>query len=264
MNIILPIVLIIGGLVAIFYLRPKIQNKGLEIKYMQTKTISELRGMFSQMDGMSLGEDYREYVEIKGTVTDQAPVRTPYSEREVAYCESKLLQVTESKEQYRDREGNLRTRVSKRETPISDEKTSQTIHISDGSSSEEVVLEIQASGCELDIPKTFDRFEPKNNLNRYGYFSRHPFNRFGAETLGFKMIEKTIELNQKLYVLGEAFCVGGEIHIGVPQDSKKPFIISTKSEEEIVNSSERNVQFSLFGGMAAIVLGAFLMFYLNV
>ena len=39
MEILIPIALIVGGLVAIFYLRKKAQNDVLEIKYMQTKSI---------------------------------------------------------------------------------------------------------------------------------------------------------------------------------------------------------------------------------
>ncbi len=31
----------------------------------------------------------------------------------------------------------------------------------DSSSNDSVVLEINGTGCNLDIPKTFDRFEPK-------------------------------------------------------------------------------------------------------
>lgn len=264
MNIILPAVLIIGGMLSIFYLRPKMQNKTMEMKFMQTKSIAELLEMFDNMDNMDLGEDYRQYVELKGNVCSQAPVMTPYSEREVAYCESGLTQVTEVKEQYRDNEGCLKTRVTKRDSPISNEKTSQVIRMKDSTDAGEIVLEIQASGCELDIPKTFDRFEPKNNMSRYGYFSSRSYGRFGADTLGFKMTEKTIELNQKLYVIGEAFLSGGEIHIGKPKDSKKPFIVSTKSEEELINSSDRNALFSLVGGIAAAAAGVALIIYLNI
>lgn len=264
MNIILPIALIIGGLLCIFYIRPKIQNKVMEMKYMQTKSVAELRQMFDNMDSMVLGDEYREYVEIKGNVCSQASVMTPYSERKVSYCESGLTQVTEVKEQYRDNEGCLKTRVTKRETLISNEKTSQVIRMKDSTDAGEIVLEIQASGCELDIPKTFDRFEPKNNLRRYGCFSTCPSECFGVGTLGFKMMEKTIELDQKLYVIGEAFLSDGEIHIGKPKDPKKPFIVSTRSEEELISSSDRNALLSLAGGIAATVIGAALIFYLNI
>lgn len=255
MNIIIALLLIGGGLGAIFYIRPKTQNNVTEIKYMQTKTISELKDMFKQMDLNGLGNDYREFVELKGTVVSDNLVDTPFSNRKVVYCESKLAQVTESREQYRDNNGNLQTRVTKHENTISNEKSSQEISMLDNSTNDSVVLEINATGCKLDIPKTFDRFEPKGNLGNYRYFNSFSWNRFGSETLGFKMTEETIESNQSLYVIGEAFKVGDKIHIGKPQDNKKPFIVTTKSEEDLINKSNQNALFLLIGGIISIVVG---------
>lgn len=255
MEIIIPILFIVGGLVAIFYIRPKTKDNVTEIKYMQTKTISELNDMFKQMDENGLGDNYREFVELKGTISADNLVETPFSNRKVAYCESIVSQVTESKEQYRDSNGNMRTRVNKHENTISNEKSSQDISIVDNSSNESVVLEINASGCKLDIPKTFDRFEQKGNLGNYRYFKSFSLNRFGAETLGFKLIEKTINANQNIYAIGEAFKVGNKIHIGKPQDNKKPFIVTTKSEEDLINTSNKNAMIALIGGIIAIVIG---------
>ena len=255
MNILISIALIAGGLASIFYIRKKAQSTAIEMKFMQTKTISELKDMFNQMETNGLGNEYREYVELKGNIVSNELVKTPFSNRKVAYCESTLAQVTEQKEQYRDSNGNVRTKVNKRENTISNEKTSQEINMKDSSTNENVVIEINGTGCNLDIPKTFDRFEPKSNLNSYSYFNSFSWSRYGAETLGFKMTEKTIDENQSLYVLGEAFKVGDTIHIGKPQDSKKPFIVTTKSEEDFVNKSNQNAMFALIGGIAAIVIG---------
>lgn len=177
MEIIIPLLLVGGGLVAIFYIRLKMQNNVTEIKYMQTKSISELNDMFGQMDANGLGNDYREFVELKGTIVSDNLVETPFSNRKVAYCDSQLVQVTETREQYRDSNGNMQTRIGKHENTISNEKSSQEISIKDNSSNEPVVLEINATGCKLDIPKTFDRFEPKGNLGNYRYFNS--FNRRG-------------------------------------------------------------------------------------
>lgn len=254
MDIILPLLLIGGGLAAIFYIRPKTKNGVTEMKYLQTKTIAELKEMFSQMEANGLGNEYREFVELKGSVVSDNLVETPFSNRKVAYCESKLAQVTEAKEEYRDSNGQYRTKIAKHENTISDEKSSQEIAMIDNSS-EEVVLEINATGCKLDIPKTFDRFEPKTNLGGYRYFNTFSWNRIGAETLGFKMTEETIEANQSLYVIGEAFRVGDKIHIGKPQDNKKPFIVTTKSEEDLVNSSNQNAMFALIAGIIGIIIG---------
>lgn len=254
MEILLPILLIAGGLVAIFYIRPKTKGNITEIKYMQTKKISELKDMFEQMEANGLGENYREFVELKGIARSDNLIETPFSNRKVAYCESKLLQVTETRERYTDSNGNVQTRVRKHENNISNEQSSQTISITDNSN-ENIVLEINGTGCKLDIPKTFDRFEPKTNLNRYRYFNSFSWNRFGVETLGVKMIENTIDIGQSLYVIGEAFKVGNTIHIGKPQDNSKPFIVTTKSEEDLVNKSNKNATISLIGGIIAIIIG---------
>ena len=199
MAVILPILLIAGGLGVIFYFRPKIKNNITEVKYMQTKTISELKDMFSQMEKNGLENEYREFVELKGNVDSNNLIETPFSNRKVAYCNSKLSQVTETKEEYRDSNGNYRTRIDKHENTISEEQSSQYIGMLDSSSNESAIIEINATGCKLDIPKTFDRFEPKGNLGNYRYFNSFSWNRYGAETLGFKMTEKTIEPNQNLY-----------------------------------------------------------------
>lgn len=258
MEILSGIIFIVAGLASIFYIRPKTKNKVTEIKYLKTKTITELKDMFDQMDANGLGNDYREYVELKGTIVSDDLKDTPFSNRKVAYCESRLAQVTQTTETYTDNNGNMRTRVTKHENTISDEKTSQEISMLDKSSNDSIIVEINAAGCDLDIPKTFDRFEPKTNLGGYRYFNTFSLNRFGAETLGFKMTEKTIGANQSLYVLGEAFKVGDKIHIGKPQDNKKPFIVTTKSEEDLVNSSNQNATIALFGGIIAIVIGIIL------
>lgn len=259
MELVLPIILVGVGVVAIFYLRPKTQNNITEIKYMQTKSISELNDMFNQMKENGLENEYREFVELKGTIVSDKTVNTPFSNRKVAYCKSQLSQVTEIREQYRDSNGYMQTRTTKHENKISEEKTSQEILMTDTSSNKTVILEINSTGCKLDIPKTFDRFEPKSNLSGYNYFNSFSWNRFGAETLGFKMIEETIDENQNLYVIGEAFKVGDTIHIGKPQDSKKPFIVTTKSEEELVNNSNQHSLFLLIGGIAAIVIGVIML-----
>lgn len=260
MGIILPIILIGGGLAAIFYFRPKTQNNVTEMKYMQTKSISELENMFSQMDSNGVGDQYREFVELKGNVVSDNLVETPFSNRKVAYYESKVAQVAERREEYTDNNGNRQIRTRKEENEISSDKSSQDIRLTDSSSNNPVILDINGSGCKLDIPKTFDRFEPRNNVGNYRFFNSFSIDRYGSETLGFKMTEETIDANQHLYVIGEAYRVGEQIHIGKPQDKKKPFIVTTKTEEDMINSSTQSAMYLLIGGIIATLAGVIWMF----
>ncbi len=260
MHIVLAILLIAVGPVCIFYLRPKMRSRVTEMKFMQTKTIADLRQIFSQMGESGLQEGYREYAELKGTAVSDPPAETPFSNQKVAYCESTLSQVTEERERYQDNDGHWQERVVRRENSISDEKSSQYLLFQDSSGAERVTLEIDASGCTLDIPKTFDRFEPRTNLSGYRFFNNFGFGDFGADTLGFRMTEKTIRQNQQLYVLGEAFLSGDEIHIGAPGDRKKPFIVTTKSEDDMVRSTEQNATLALIGGIASVAIGVLIIF----
>lgn len=255
MMILTGLILIAAGIAGIVYFRPKFKNDIMEIQYMETSTIDELETMFAQMDESGLGSDYRQYVELKGPAFVNQPVTTPFSNQSVAYCESRLQQVTEEKERYRDSKGNYHDRINKREHTISNEKSGEAIYLRDSASGTQILLDLSASGCKLDIPTTYDRFEPKNNLHNHRFFHSFSYNSNDASTLGFRMNEKTIKVNQMLYVIGEAFKTGDQIMIGRPMDSKKPFIISTKSEDDLVNHGKRNAQIALLGGIAAIVAG---------
>ena len=68
MNILIAMALIAGGLASIFYIRTKAQSTAMEMKFMQTKSIADLKEMFNQMDSNGLGNEYREYVELKGNI----------------------------------------------------------------------------------------------------------------------------------------------------------------------------------------------------
>ena len=90
MHIVLAILLIAVGPVCIFYLRPKMRNRVTEMKFMQTKTIADLRQIFSQMSGNGLEGSYQEYTELKGVAVSDPPAEAPFSNQKVAYCESAL------------------------------------------------------------------------------------------------------------------------------------------------------------------------------
>ena len=63
-----------------------------------------------------------------------------------------------------------------------------------------------------------------------------------------------------MQIIGEAFKVGDTLHIGKPQDPKKPFIVTTKSEEDLVNTSDKNAMLYLVGGIIAIIIGMVMIF----
>ncbi|MDO4793802.1 MAG: GIDE domain-containing protein [Filifactor alocis] len=260
--LIISLLLIIGGLVSIFYLYPKKKNQVMEMQFMQTKPIRELREMFNTMRESGLEDSYTEFVELKGRIVTEG-IKTPFSGREVAYFESTVSSVNEVEKVEYDDKGNRRTTMVKEEHLISNEESSHTVGLRDASTDEVIMLEINSSGCTLDIPKTWDRLDP--NFNFADYETRRSYrsqiNRMGSgRFLGYRTTERTIDKNAQLYVLGEAFKSGDTIHIGKPKDPKKPFLVTTKSEENMVKETQSSSKVLLFGGIGAVVVGILLFF----
>ncbi|HAN46945.1 MAG TPA: hypothetical protein DCQ32_10425, partial [Cyanobacteria bacterium UBA8156] len=67
--------------------------------------------------------------------------------------------------------------------------------------------------------------------------------------------ETAIVVGSRLYVLGEARIVDSQLAIAKPSDPNDPFLISVKSEEEMVSQRQQNTTTALVGAIAGSVLG---------
>lgn len=252
LGMLLPVALMGIGAWAILWVRPQMLGHLREMKFMNTSTVQELLDTCRTMEESGIGEGFRSYVELKGKVVAEHPVRTPFSDQAVAYCSSRLTAVTEVEETYRKEDGTTGTRIRKQEDVLTTEESSQVLLFKDASADVKVVLDI-SNGCRFDIPETFDRFEPVANLGRYSYFRNFRYNRPNLQ--GYRMREKTVPLQQSLYVLGEAYMEGDTLHVGKPLEKDQSFIVSTRSEDQLTGKYESNGKLALFGGIAGIAAG---------
>ncbi len=254
------IMLVLGALLAI--LAPmKIKNKNIEIRFMQTTPVKELKEILEGNAAAGL-EGYRHYVELKGKAGSEKPVKTPFSEKEVAYYDSNLYQVTEERQTPADKSKTAQA-VKKNETLMSNDKSSQPFYLKDTSCLQEVTIDISQAGSALEALKTFDRFEPSNNLGKYSFFTGNRYSVSGTGTLGFRMTEKTIPLGQNLYVLGEARLENNRIFLGKPVDKKKPFIVSVRDKSDIVSSNKSGANVALVFGILIAAAGILLMIFMR-
>lgn len=111
-------------------------------------------------------------------------------------------------------------------------------------------------GASLYLKDGEDRFEPYDSNKTYSFFGVQFTAPAGGGTLGFRYKERIIPLGHPLYVVGEARQSGGGLRIGRPSEAGKPFIVSTKSEEEVVNDLKGSAKGSFYLGIALMVIGA--------
>ncbi|MBR4555142.1 MAG: hypothetical protein IKO27_06055 [Ruminococcus sp.] len=258
--IIIGVLLVALGVYLAVFQRAKSANVALEIQAQPTKTFEEVREALEAMQ--EFNPSYRELVEIKGVAASSEDVKTPYTNRSVAFYTAETIQVSETTEEYSDSQGNRKIRTTKHEDRLSSEESTAELLVRDNAGNE-IVIETNGVTGKLDLVKTHDRLETQNPYGA-GY-DNAPFRRYnrftapsygtGHRIIGYKQVEKTFPLGGALYVLGEAYMMAGRIWIGPPKDKKQPFIVTTKSEEQMLKDTQSSQTASTVGGIICAVLG---------
>ncbi len=254
--------LILGGAALSFFVPRKIKARNIEIKFMKTTPIGELKALLEDSEKEGL-HGYRHYVELKGSAGSDDPEKTPYSKRDVAYYQSYLYQVYQEVHTFRDDKGRTHRQLVRKEAQMGNQQSSNPITVNDRQTGDKVYLDVNQSGLKLETLKTLDRFEPVNNMRKYDFFSGFQFSNMGSKTLGFRMLEKTIPLGQQLYFLGEAWLEGNRIQLGKPGEKDKPFIASVRSEEDIVQTNVKNANIALVFGILIAIAGIAVMIFMR-
>ena len=252
-TIIIGAVLIVLGVVLSLVVSTKIKNKNIEIQFMKTTSIGELKKNLKENEAQGLS-GYREFAELKGLADADSPYKTPYSEKDVAYYDADIYQVFEEVETYTDENGTHQ-RVKRNETLMSNQKTPGPIVLKDAETGDKAYIELLNHGMQLDTVKTLDKFEPVNMMQQYNFFTGFHYNPMGVKTLGFRMVEKSIPLGQPLYVLGDAYMENSRLTISKPVDTKKPYIVSVKNETDLVHGNKVGANMALYGGIVLAVIG---------
>lgn len=254
-TIVIGLVLIAAGALCAFVLRNKLSGKAVDVQYMKTTPLAELKKTFADMTSGGLDSNFRQYVELQGVAASATPPNAPYSQQSVAFYEAELIQVYETSEYYTDDQGRQQQRSVRKEQSVTNERSAEPLLLKDAATGDTAMLDLQDSGLHLDLLNGCDRFEPSENMNAYGFFNTYIPRQLGNRTLGYRLKERIIPLGQQLYVLGEAYLRNGGICVGRPSDNRKSFIISTKSEAQITREAKTGSTIALIGGAALAVGG---------
>ncbi len=251
--IIIGVACVAGGVYIAVFQRAKSANVALEIQAQPTKTYEEVKEALEAMQDYD--PNYRELVEFKGFASSSQEVITPYSRQKVAFYIAENIQVSEDTEERRDSDGSRRMVTTKHEQKLSEDVSGADLIVKDNFG-HEIVIETKGVENKLDLVQSYDTLDRSNTGNpTYGRGYGVRANGTGHRIIGYKQIEKTFPLNAAMYVLGEAYMISNRIFIGPPKNTKSPFIVTTKSEEQMLKKTQGSQTTSLFGGLALAVLG---------
>jgi len=262
------------GLVALavaallFFLSRRSDRRVYYLRATETSTVGAIEKLVAEVaadmpDGLATG--YEDYVEVKGQVVCEEPLHGEISDEVGAIVETEVVRVAERHEETRDAQGNVRTEWRKHEETVSSSRRESPFWVDDGTGR----LRVKPAGSRgVELVKVMERFEPAGaNENGLGGQVTLSLGRFQmslgsgrwdpttSRTLGYRFTERVLPIGKPVYAIGEvAVSLDEGLLLRPPteEDKQKPFMVSLKTEEEIVKGAEKSAKVMRF---IAIVLG---------
>lgn len=233
-----------------------------QMKLAETRKVSEIKSISGEVAAELGAGSFNEVLEVKGTLKCARPLKSALKGEPCAHFEMEVIREYEERVERVDSEGRRRMETVRRSETLSSDRQSVEFVVDDGSGE----IEIRPEGADIDSVQVLDKFEPGESQHgggamiRYGNFSLSVGHSSGGQrrTLGYRYRERVLPLERRVYVLGECRDDDGTLAIRRPTDSEKRFIISLKSEEELIRSHEESMSWLKYGGY--IGLGAGVLF----
>ncbi|GAB1433776.1 hypothetical protein MASR2M29_24200 [Spirochaetota bacterium] len=226
-------------------------KKALDIGSVETSTAKDLISLAEDVAKEIGAGSFSQQVELKGVAESGQSLKSEMTAEPCVWYRSVVTREYEENYTERDSDGKTTTRTRRGSEIVSSNERSIAFALRDASGS----ITVDPDGASIDSVKVLSRFE---NGELGTGFSIGSF-RFsvgvpgrGRRTLGYKMEEFILPLGKDLYVLGEARDESGKLKVGKPSKKGARFIISTKSEEELLKAAKGG-QKGL--NIAAIALG---------
>jgi len=258
MAIIAAILFVIAGLL-VFFMR-KNMDKIYHMKATETSTVGQLEEM-AQSVRADMGEGpshWNEQVELKGKVVSEHPLFGQFTKRPAVVVKTKIVREYEEFKESRNSEGKITRRWVKRSDTLHDDTRETSFTIDDGSGR----LHVSPSGAEYTLETVVNRFEPPGAMERgstisFGGFSLSVGNMsFGSSRrlLGYRIRESILPVGSDIYALGEVRDGTDGLTLNDSSDKEKPFILSVKSEEELLQQYEKTANMQKYGAMGLAVI----------
>jgi hypothetical protein len=235
--------LIGGGVLAIvgiilWMMKGKKEGKSAILELAETSDVKDVNELWESMRNSMGDGSFTHFVEIKGVAHAESPLTSELSSTECVYYSSKVVHEYKKLERKKDSQGNYQERwVNKKDTVSENSQWANTFGVKDDTG----FIEVEPAKAELHVEQFYSNFEKGNPADdaalklKIGNFSLGIGDKTpGMETIGYRYTESGIKMNTRLYVLGDANDRDGRLAVSKSTDKKQPFIVSTKSEDELV------------------------------
>ena len=235
------------------------------MKATATKSVQDVSSLVDEirtdLGGGATG--YTEYAEFKGKVSCDTPVVGELSGQQAAIAHNWVIREYETRTEQTDSEGNVTTHWKRSSERLSDNRQEAPFFLEDSTGR----VKVLPRGADMTLKRVIERFEEPSAVEHgggggfaltLGSFSLSTSGYSGSDrrTLGYRFIEEILPLGSDLYALGEIADTEDGLALRKPEgESKKPFLLSLKSEAELVRSTESAAKWKRIIGLGLIIGG---------
>jgi E3 Ubiquitin ligase len=252
--IILGLIMIALG-VLLLLLRRRTQARLRAITATPTSAIGEVLRLHQESAGARGAGSVGQLVEVTGMIQCDAPLTAELSGEPCVYYHMSVEERYEEQYEERDAQGRPQLRTRTDSTTVASTTQSTRFWVEDESGR----IRVEPGDAEIQPQEALNRYEPFQDgamMLRVGAFSvALGTPAAGRTVLGHTYRESLLPLHRRVYIIGEAGDNDGALCIRKPGEQGQPFIVSLKSEEEIVSSGESSMGWYLGGVIASFVLG---------
>jgi hypothetical protein len=246
---------LIGLGVFLIFQQKQLTSKANLMQDTDTTTVEAINENLKEMSSSFGAGNFSLYSELKGVAKTNSPLMGTFSKRPCVYYKTVITRKYEVLEERRDSSGNYHKTWATREDVVSSNEEKLEFELEDNTGK---VL-VNMDGATIEASQVFDNFENGKRSSRFqDLFFPDSHN---ARTIGFQYTEFAIPQNSPIYVLGDANDRSGVLKIGRSTDTEKRYIISTKSEEQMVHEAQSGANMAKYGSWAAIVIGIGVLIY---
>ncbi len=213
-------------------------KKGALIAGTETSRVGELQETAKGVAQEIGAGSFNQFVEIKGTIVCDTPLTSELAKLPCVHYSMTVTREWEETYWDKDSEGRSVQRTRRGSDIVASNSRSTVFYVDDGSGR----IRVNPEGAELIKEKAFSQFQPgeaQGSTLRIGSLTFNIGNIAlslggGRRTLGYRYEEHIIPVGKPVYILGEASDAGGELTLIKPAEKGKKFLISVKSEEELM------------------------------
>ena len=247
--------------VAFHFQYKKIAKDLQEMRATDTSTVAQIQDTYAEIvDELGSSRDFRERVELKGTIRCDSPLKAEMSQRNCVYYEIRIERERESLETVTDASGNSSRRVTRKKETIQNSKQSAAFFLVD----ETGEISVFPEKARIDTVESFKSYEdandPGNGSSRmqFGNFRvdiKTATNRPDSRVLGYHARERLLPVDIPCYVLGEVTNETGKLAVRAPADANGAFIISYKTEAQLIGGKSAAAKNTNIASIALGILG---------